>query len=336
MNRMKRRLRSFGLMLSIGFLTTVTAVQAAHAFTPQVEDNGNFFSDQALREAKKQILQMYEKTGYEIEIKTLKSLPENLFSKDREADRLFAQRLAAERNLQGVLLLWIRDIRSLVVQPQQVPVSLFPVIRDVREGMLKQLPPRGKREPTQTEFDAALRTGLDRLNDAFSSRSLQRGSSGAVPTPSRETPKNSYTYDTVPQRERRSTFPLGVVLVVVAGVGLLIWLIARRRSSGPGLGGGPIQSGGTVMGGAPYGAGGSSWVGPALGGVAGAMAGNWLYDRLAHGGEGHAHAESGHVSSSSDWSSQDDVGNATFGGGGSDWGGGDSGGDSDSGNGGDW
>lgn len=335
MNPMKRRLSPLGLVFSLGFVTAITSVQAAHAFTPQVEDSGSFFSEPALREAKKQIAQMYEKTGYEIEIKTLKSLPDKISAKDREADRLFAQRLAAERNLHGVLLLWVRDIRSLVVQPQQVPVSLFPVIRDIREGMLKQLPPRGSREPTQTEFDAALRTGLERLSDAFSAHALQRGSSAPVGS-QRGYDKGSY--QTLPSQERRSSFPLGTVLLCLLGVGIVVWLIVRsRRSSGPGVGGpaGPIQSGGTVMGGASYG-GGGNWVGPALGGVAGAMAGNWLYDRLAHGGEGHAHAESGHVSSGNDWSSQEDVGNATFGGGGSDWGSSDSGGDGDSGSSGDW
>ena len=148
--------------------------------------------------------------------------------------------------------------------------------------------------------------------------------------------------------------------IFIIFIGWLVFSVIRGLFRGAtGGGGGPMYGGGgggPMYGGGGYGApmgggGGGGFWGNFLGGVGGAMAGNWLYDKMSGRGEGYTHSSdsssgyyTGGVStpSSPDWSNStgsgwSDDGGASWGGGdsGGSWGGSDSFGDSGGGFGGD-
>jgi uncharacterized protein len=297
----------------------------------RVDDRAGLFGEDAIRQADRIIAHIYRDTlpHKEVVVQTLPSLPAG-----EEANAL-ARSTFQKRRIDGVLVLLVKQPHKLALTVGSQTEDRFPAAdaERMRRSMIAGF--------SKGDYDGGLLAGLrfaeTQLVAAFP-RDQAMGAAGASETP-------------VEQAHEHHASPL-LWLLLLGGAALVVMALVRsgRRSSGPGgpsinsdgpgglpgsrfptyVGGGPGGSMGTPGGtpGATWG-GGGGWGRSILGGIAGAAAGNWIYDRLVrdHGGSaGDLHPSAPPRGEDHDLgapsSDQGDVG-ATFGGSGdgNDWGG---------------
>lgn len=324
------------LFLLFGLLGT-----AAHAATALVDDQAGLFSSEVVQKATRIIEHIQRDTTppKQVVVLTLPELPAG-----KEADELARSRFS-ERSLDGVLVLVVKKPHKLALSIGRETEVGF--TRSDGEAMRKAM----LGGFAANKYDEGLLSGLHvaetRLLRAFpltspsrAARAQERSAGGG--------------YNMAPRGETAQRSAEGFPWIWVLGIGgvLFIGYLGVRALGRSGSGSGPTRFGGGGYVGGPSGvpgatgpmAGGGGLGRSILGGIAGAAAGSWLYDRFArdHTGDNSslpsAHADPG--------SHRDDVDmdNGSVGttiggsGGGDDWGGGgggDFGGGGDGG-GGDW
>lgn len=281
----------------------------AHA---AVEDQAGLFSDQARNWANTTIREIESGIGQQVVIRTEKSMP------DGKEARAFAEEEVQRRKLSGLLLL-------VSLQPHKRVVLVSSPDMHARLSDEEALRQRMIASFEKSDFDGGLRASLLALKsqlDVSKSRLAH--------------PNEDGTRTILPKR--RAGISWFWILLGIGGVVFLASFIISRfsgraggGSSSPG-GSGVSQSAYPSSMGGGYGGGGGSWVKPVVGGIAGAMAGNWIYDQLSN----RSHADDSRpFSGSSSGEVHNDGGQigGSFGssGGADDWGAGDTSSDSGSG-----
>ena len=284
------RARLAGLVL-LSCSLLAAAAQAAAPTVPAVDDRAGMFSDGAVKNADQIIKRIYENTNphKQVFVETLPALPPG-----KEADALSAERFR-QRNADGLLILMVKAPHKLAVTVGRATQERFHDAATARNAMLERF--------RQDDYDGGLLAGLQVVESGFR-REFAAGAPAAARVRNPE-----------PRPEQEGSSPW-LWLLLLGGGGLLavgVWRFLSRRVSasrsyqpqygegdlGRGLGSmGPSNigygAGGVGYGAGSAGGGGGGWARPVLGGVAGALAGNWLYDRLFHGDrDGSAHAAAG-------------------------------------------
>lgn len=340
-------------------ITLVVLAWGTTAVGSSIRDEGRMFSPGAVKNAERKLERLEQKTHVPVVIETIDHLPDlSPKSSTEERHRAITQE-AVRRDQQ------IRDEGIYILLSKRDSVISQPLIRE----HLQQVVPKSRRDAIrqafigafkQRDFDGGLAAGVSEIEKTLEgyTDTRHRAASGAgVPAPAGH------------QAHRGPVGGGGSMLgtFLLIGLGIFAVLIILRvlgnlfsRSSGagyPGSMGGPRPGMGPGGGPGYYGGGGPGYGGRGgggffsglLGGLGGAMAGNWLYDQMSgrHGETTSAGMyptdQPGGITDAGDeriigaddsggqGASWDDGGNT----GGGDWGGGDGGGDW-GGGGGDW
>jgi uncharacterized protein len=312
----------------------LAAFSATTALAAEITDDGNFFSSGTIRSASEKIQDLDHRYGYRIKVETIAALPAGEVDEVRKmssGDRAkffghyLARRAAAEKL--DLLIFASRDPKYLQVLPHKKLESAG-FTTAMRDKMAAALIADFHAE----KYDEALSAALAQLEQDFTTIHRKApaqdhpGQNHAAPNRPAE---NHAARQPVPfehpapgrPAEGGGWFgPIALVALFVGG-----FLLIRRLIGGAsgGYGGGNSMAGG---------GGGGGMMSNILGGVFGAVAGNWLYDSFlrptAHGQEfDHPRSDGGWSGSGSN-SGTDDYSADSYdtSGGGGDFGGGDSGG----------
>ncbi len=272
----------------------------------EVIDRAKIFSPDTIQTADAKITEIKQKTGKDFIFETV----ENLGGKNASDLALMNAR---ERAVNGIYILVALQERKIEIKVGSATGRLFGTRE--REALRTNI----SREFKGRNYDSGLISAVDYAGEVFLAG--KTGGAGASPGSS--------------ILGEGSSLPswLPVVLLVVGG--FILFRIIRNlmnRNSQPGYqnpnsmqpGQGGMMNQGGMMGG------GSGIFGSILGGVFGAMAGSWIYDRMTGHDSGlsaASHSDSSVGNDSDSWSNRDDGTNYSGDSGGWD-GGGDSGGDS--------
>ena len=313
--------------------TALAALWATTTVAAEITDDGNFFSSGAIRSASEKIQDLDHRYGYRIKVETIAALPAGEVDEVRKmsaGDRakffghLLAKRAAAEKL--DLLIFASRDPKYLQVLPHKKLESAG-FTTAMRDKMAAALIADFHTE----KYDEALSTALTQLEQDFLTihrkasapdRPAQNRSGQNHPVENHAA-RQPAPFEHPPERPAAGGWfgPIMLVLLFVGG-----FLLIRRLIGGASGGSGP---GNNMAGG---GGGGGGMMGNILGGVFGAVAGNWLYDSFmrptAHGQDfDHSRSDGGWGGSDSS-SNTDDYSPDSYdtSGGGGDFGGGDSGG----------
>jgi uncharacterized protein len=290
------------------------------------------FSPEAVRRAEGTLDQIERDAHLTVTIQTVKSLGGESIS---DAALSYAKRARTE----GLFLLIAKDDqKSRMLRTNDYKRS-FPGARLARIEHAFDSPFR------RGEFDNGLAQGVKALDDEVVAAKVENGGvlkEGAV----RQGPLHRAPIHPMPGH-RAGQRASGLSSLLMIGLGILAILFIIRLFSGMAGGGArgyPPGPGGR-MGGPGYGApgygggGGGGFFSSMMGGIGGALAGNWLYDQFSgrhHDGGNYADNTS-YGDGGQDYSGDTGGGNWDAGGGVSDdWGGGGGGGDWGGGGGGDW
>lgn len=283
--------------LLIALMTTSTLSAA-------IEDKAALFSAAAVTAANKKLADIKTSTAKEILILTTNDLGGKSISE-------YSRQEAAVRKLNGVIIVISTKPRMLEVIPGRKTAMVFTheQARRVREILAKNL----RKTP-----DAALKETVDVFYEVFS----KANSALLVADEHRRT---------APVTGHAATSSgwlkwIIIIVVVLLIVRLIGFFMSRNANSG---------AAGTTPG-TPSAFGGGGFFPSLMGGIFGAMAGHWLYDRFFSDHNDHSNHTNDSGSDNSGWRGDDngDMGSGS----GGDWGG-DGGGDAgggDSGGGGDW
>jgi hypothetical protein len=357
-----RWLLAIPVMLAATLVAGPGAVGAA-----TIRDRGKMFSKDAVEKAQAVLQQVEHSSGVPIVIETIDAIP----GLDKNATRAKRSRaiedLAVERDKaihdEGIYILMSKHdhvISTVLVRERFTDVLPIGKRDDIRDAFVEEFKNEGG-------YDAGLLSGARAIEKALHGVSAH---ASAVAPHRRGVERVQHRAAGGRAAAGRST--LGTFLMIIAGIfGVLLVLrliggLFNRSPQGyPGAGGmgapGPGMGGGPgYYGGAGYGGRGGGFLSSMMGGIGGALAGNWLYDQFSGGRHGqYGSADAGYVPDSSATPDQggdaivgadDDAGGGTswddagggdaggggdWGGGGGDWGGG-GGGDWGGGGGGDW
>jgi hypothetical protein len=340
-------------------LVVVAALAIAQAEAGEIRDRGGMFGAEAVKKAQTELDRTEKSTGIPVLIETIESIPgleKDASSKvRRQAIDTLAERRAKEAGTEGVYFLLSKDdkVASHVLVRGRYETHLPREAREaVRDAMLGEF--------KSGKFDQGLLNAVKTLDRSLSSSPggvLRLRPDAAVPAPG------------VQRRANAEGGKSGLGTLIMIGLGIFgVLLVVRvlgglfgRSSAGypggmgmggmgrPGMGPGPGY-GAPGYGGGYGGRGGGGFFSGMLGGLGGALAGNWLYDQFSgrHGETGHSDASAYPVAGNPDPSGPggDEFvgGNDDPGGGaswgepdtGGDWGGGGDGGGDWGGGGGDW
>ncbi|MDB5318664.1 MAG: hypothetical protein JWN40_295 [Phycisphaerales bacterium] len=275
----------FLLAAGVALLAPANAALAAKG----ISDNGKFFSAAAEQKATATINDIAAKHhGEEVYVETFDTVP------DGTPYAQFADERTRAAAVRGVYILIVRKGGHVHVAASQETERLF--TNNVRTQLAKQIV--GDLQQGPKNFDNALLNALSFISDTFDRGERQPGGTAA--------PRTSNVPPVIP-RSNNPTFPgqsggrsffsgIWGWVCLAAGVWIIFSIvrsISARSRGGYGGGGGPgYGAGGPGYGGGGYGGGyggggyggGGGWGSSILGGLFGAAAGSWLYDRFAHGG----------------------------------------------------
>jgi uncharacterized membrane protein YgcG len=347
----------FAISVALAAMVVSTPVQAA-----TIRDSAGMFSPAVVKKLEAQLDRLERTTKIPVVIETIDAIP----GLDKEApkavrrkaiDQLAVKRDKAIRDEGIYLLISKQDHVFSPVLIRERYAALLPI--EKRDAIRDALVEEFKKE----NYDAGLTRAVETIEQSLEKATVvNRGAKGAA---------------ALPRRAEASHSTMGTFLLILLGiVGVLLvlrvlgGLLSRNANSGypgqmggmgmqrPGMGQGPGYFGG----GGGYGGGrGGGFFSSLMGGIGGAVAGNWLYDQFSgrHGNVNSSEAYSrdpgagvpdqggdaiigadddpGGGTSWDDGGGGNDAGGGDWGGGGGDWGGGggDWGGGGDGG-GGDW
>ena len=311
----------------------------------EVRDKAGLFSPEAVKKANADLERTQQATGIPVTIETTPSL-------NGDTIDMAIPKYAKRDGVRGLFVLIARDEGKIQAESSREYRQYFsrPGLQSIYEAFLPGL--------MKKDFDSALAAGVANIDIKVNAAKAEAGNRVAPAGPVGRRPMN------VPPMGAKSGVStlIGIVLLVLAvivGFKIIGALMGAGRGQygGPGYGGPGYGGGGGGMRGPGYGGpgygggggggGGGGFMSGLMGGVGGAIAGNWIYDQMT--GRRHQVDQSGNVVPGSvgfgpppdqgaDWSGPGD-GGGNFGGGGGDGGGGgggDWGGGGGSGGGGDW
>jgi uncharacterized protein len=336
--------------------TLVAGPPASQAAT--IRDRAGMFSKDAVKKAQAQLDKVERASGVPIVIETIDAIPGLDEDAPHARRRKAINALALERDKE------IRDEGMYILISKRDHVISNVMVRERLSDVL----PIGKRDAIQeafveefkkkdASFDAGLMNGVGAIEESLhgvsvgAAAGLGHGRAGA---------RVQHRADGAGRIGGGSSTFVTFLLIIagIFGVLLVLRLIGGlfNRSGapggmgmqGPGMGGGPGYYGG----GAGYGGRGGGFMSSVLGGLGGALAGNWLYNQFSGGQHGqYGSADAGYVPDSTgtpdqggdaiigadddpgggaSWDAGGDAGGGgDWGGGGGDWGGGDGGGGGD-------
>ena len=252
---------------------------SVQAVGPEVRDNAGIFSATAVKQADETIRNLQRDFRKELLVETFAGVPEtrtNDYVRNREEFfTSFVRERAQAARLDGIYVLVMKEppphrYRIQVGVGQATRQRAFlPADRDQLVRLLQS-------SFREDKYDEGLRTAV-----AFVERTLRSNlqSGAALRQPVQGVPIRQ----SAPASSSSSQFSMGSLLMlgllVVGGV-LVVGFIMRILRSGMGGGGGLSGAGGLR-------GGGGGFFSSLLGGIGGAMAGSWLYDRFL-GGNAHA------------------------------------------------
>lgn len=247
----------------------------APAAAPRVEDRAGMFSPAAIEEANRLVERIYAETGpphKDVLVQTVDRLPAGKEVRD-VADREFRARKG-----NGILILLVRDPGKLWVTVGDDTRKAFGTA-EVEELVSKVMVPRLR----EKKADQALVDGLRFVQRKFEVFRAGTSTPRAVPAPGVSAP---VTTRPAVAREASAGISWFWVIVVLLAVWLVVGLLRAifRRVSGAGAGAAPGYGPGGGSGYAP-GYGGGGWGTAILGGLMGAVAGNWIYNHFLGGGQ---------------------------------------------------
>ncbi len=283
----------------------IVALLATGALSAAVEDGAALFSAAAVAKANKQLADVRQSTGKEVLFITTNDLGGKRISE-------YGRDIAMARKLNGMIIVISTQPRMLEIIPGRKTGMVFN--RDKVQKTIEILKKDLRKNPNGALADSVqfIYETFKNANSALiiaDSHTVQQGAVNRSESP-------SFGWF-------KWVIIIGVVLLIVRLIGYFM-----NRNASP-------ASPGTTPG-ATGGFGGGGFFPSLMGGIFGAMAGHWIYDKFFSDHEDRSyHAND---SRSDDTWRGDDNGDTTSGSG-SDWGndgGGDSGGSGDSGGGGDW
>jgi uncharacterized membrane protein YgcG len=328
-----------------GWLLTAGSAWAA----PEIKDEAGFFKAETLKKANAMLQEIERKHKRDLVIETFKSVPAGMeakaTSKDNQVKTQFYEEwsrdLAREAHVNGVFVLMTRNPGHVeIVVGTETSHKLF--TQEDRKKLQEILAGKFR----ERQFDEGLLEGITFVQRTYD-RNDEPEHAKKVAAPPVHPPAN---------RQNAEGAGIGGIgagiggllcfgLLIVVGIWILFAVIraisgAGRGGYGPGMGGG--GGGGPGMGGGGYGGGGGGggFMSSMFGGLFGAAAGSWMYDRFFRGDSPHS---GGALGGSQSYGDQGDAGGGSSGlpddqdysGGGSDFdnsggggGGGDFGGDS--------
>jgi uncharacterized protein len=380
---MKRPIRFAPALIA---LTLASAAASGTARAAEIRDGGGMFSASAIRQAQATLGSFERSTGLPVQIETVRSLKEATTPREksewsrrsaREVVTLLAERKDREAGGRALYILLARDDK--VISNPLVPAKFAGTLTEARRSAIREAFVNGMRtgDPDRALRDASLVIERSGAEMARAGGGANAGNAPFLPGPNPR-PANANAPAQVPGTNPRMPapgapqpvpgpgFPGTFGLIILIGGAWLFFrmirgLLGMGRPSAPHAGygpennlGGPNQPGyGPVP---PRGGGIFSSI---LGGLGGAIAGNWVYDQFRGHSSGQAHAGQSPFFPTSDpgaaaqdpggivggddqrglggsWGSGSDTpggwldggssGGGDWGGGGGDWGGGDGGG----------
>ncbi len=347
------------LALPVMMAATLVAPPATVA-AETIRDRGHMFSKEAVQKAEALLEKVQQASGVPVLIETIDAIPDLERTASKQERRRAIDELAEERDRrihdEGIyLLISKRDhvISHVLVRERLAEVLPIGKRDAIRDAFVEEFSKEGG-------YDAGLLSGAKAIEKALAGVSV-RGAGLAAHGPG---------FARAPRRADGGRVPAGrstlgtflMIILGIFGVLLVLRLIGGLFNRSPGQGypgqagmGMPGQGmgGPGYYGGGGYGGRGGGFFSGMLGGLGGALAGNWLYDQFRGGGHGnYGSADAGYAPDSTGAPDQggdaiiganDDPGGGTSwddGGGGADVGGGDwgggGGGDWGGGGGGDW
>ena len=302
------------LLVAIGLVSA----GGARAVGPEVRDNAGLFSPAAVQQADAAIQKIQRELRKDLLIETFPGVPENRkadYSRNREEFFTgFVRERAQAARLDGIYVLMMKEapphkLRIQVGMGEATRQRAF--LASDRDQLVRLLQTKFREE----KYDEGLTAAV-----ALVDRTVRSHLNGTAPAGATRPVASS-----VPVASGGAAGQVNVMkwVFIIGGVLVAVFLVRMFAGGMGGGGGGGGLSGSGGMGG------GGGFFSSLLGGIGGAMAGNWLYDRFT--GD---NARSPHDSGSSaneapsdvggDYSSSGgDVGGGDFGGGGDGGGGGD-------------
>lgn len=326
-----------------GWLGVADSAWASHG----VNDDGKFFSADAVERASQKIKDLFRDYQKDLLIDTVPEIPPSLKAQyDKEGKKAFflgwSRKRAEDVKVKGIYVFLCRQPGHLEIEVDRLTRERgFPLAE--RDRLVQKLLPLLK----DKKYDEALKEAVDVISSTLQSNlGKSRSATGgrAAPPAPRAPQRPVQGTPGLGAKSATGGFPLaGLLCLGVAGL-VIVWLIfavvrafSRRGGygGGGGSGGGPPGGGyGGGYGGGGYGGGGGGgFMTSVLGGLFGAAAGSWMYDRFFRG-ESSAWGHQAHASDMTPdqtYSQQDAAGAGDFSGdsgGGGDFGGDDGGGES--------
>ena len=243
-----------------------------YAKIPVLEDTALLFRPAAVSEANSIILDIYKNTNppKEVIVKTVPSLPEGASALDVSKAEF------QKREVNGILVFVVKHPHKLEVIVGQSTEKHFPEGKKLREIILSYF--------QQGDYDGGILSGLRFVR------------SGLLDNQASKDPNATSHKVAAPKKSWTWLWTLGGIMILV------IFFVTRRRDRASSTKSGSVDSGFSST---PTGqsSGSDGWAKPVLGGIAGAMAGNFIYDQLT-GRSGIASASTGDGTSGS-FSDQD-------------------------------
>jgi uncharacterized membrane protein YgcG len=310
---MRSRIATFAVFVLLSAAVAGAELRAGSA----IEDGGHFFSPAAIAEGNRIIEEIHRETRppKDVAVVTVTKLGSGVGSPRELAEHLFR-----ERSMDGLLVFAVKEPGRLEVVVGRHTAERFPVAD--RDEMVPVMLDRFKKKEFDEGLLAGLRFAREKLVAAFPAAGERVAARGAP---------HGELVD-----QRGGGLPAWAwILILLAGVWVVMAIV--RASRQPQVPGAPPAGGAYPP---SYGYGGGGFGRSLLGGLFGAMAGQWLYDRmtgrdetLAYGGRDD---DALRGDSRSDWNDRGDVGGSSGGdfgdssdsddSGGGDFGGNDSGG----------
>jgi len=285
-----------------------------------IEDGGRFFSPAAIEEGNRVIEQIHRETRppKDVAVVTVTKVGAGVGSPRELAESLFR-----ERQLDGLLIFAVKEPGHLEVVVGRHTGERF--TSTDRDELVAVLLDRFKKKQFDEGLLAGLRVTRDKLVATFAASGERAAARGA--------PHGQFA-----DRAPAGGLPGWMWLLIIAGGAWVVIALVRGRSQQQQVPPGTPAPGGGYPPSYGYGGyGGGGFGRSLLGGLFGAMAGQWLYDRMSGGGESYGYGDRADTSyrgdDPSNWSDRGDVGGSSGGDFGDSSGGGDFGGGDDSGGG---
>jgi hypothetical protein len=311
---------------------------SARAASSGVQDDGQFFSSDAVSQADRIIQDIKSRHKKDVLVQTYTSIPDNLQAKFQSLGKQkffeqWAREIGRSQHVNGIVILATKTPGHL-----EADIGNETQQKAFTESDRNQLVSTMLGYFKQQQYDDGLLSGLKFIQSRMDQNLGSAGASSYGNTPSGSGSSGSAQSPTpyYPPSARTSGggFPVGGLVCLGIGVLLIVFLIIRAfnssRGAGGGYGGGPPPPGGYPPGGGyqqgygpggGYGGGGGGGFGRGiLGGLLGGALGAWGYDRLSGRSGGSEYPSStGGAASGGDFGSNPNQPDTNFSGSGGDF-----------------